>query len=50
MPYVHAHVMSYAVPRALIEIGVEDVTDISDSNNHRPWFITRDYYAQVSIP
>ncbi len=40
--------MSYTAPRGLVEIGAEDVTDISNSSNHVPWFVTRDYYAQVS--
>ena len=46
VPYVHAHVLSYSTPRALEEIGQEDVTDVSNASNHLPWFITRDYYAQ----
>ena len=46
LPFIHAHVSAYALPRALQEIGSEDVTDISNASNHKPWFITRDYYAQ----
>ena len=46
--FLAAHVMSYTAPRGLVEIGAEDVTDISNSSNHMPWFVTRDYYAQVS--
>ena len=46
---MHAHVLSYATPRGLEEIGQEDVTDVSNASNHLPWFITRDYYAQVCV-